>query len=109
MTAAPEELSVHEEEGFLVCNLRPGRSRTADEAVGFVLLPVLVASTLAATTYVLVYLGIAVSGDRVHLQPLLYEMNSEMKVCMWHSSVRNYMKIKVFIHVAVVYKCCIVL
>ncbi|MEZ4317137.1 MAG: hypothetical protein R3F61_06525 [Myxococcota bacterium] len=62
MTASPEELSVHEEEGLVVCTLRPGRSRTADEAVGFFLLPVLVASTLVAIAYVVTYLSIAMSG-----------------------------------------------
>lgn len=61
--SAPEELSVHEEEGFLVCSLRPGRSRTADEAVGFFLLPVLMASTVSASVYVAVYLGVALAGS----------------------------------------------
>lgn len=57
------ELSVVEDGPRMVCVVRPGRSRTADEAVGFVLLPILVASVTATTAYVLVYLAVAVSGS----------------------------------------------
>jgi hypothetical protein len=60
--APPEELDVHEEDEYLVARILPGRSRSADEAVGFFLLPVLVASTVIASLYVVVYLGIALAG-----------------------------------------------
>jgi len=63
MSTAPPELAVHEEQGFLVCTLSPGRSRSADDAVGFFLLPILIGSTVAATSYLVLYLGIAWMGD----------------------------------------------
>lgn len=60
---ATEELAVEADGPRMVCTLKPGRSRTADEAVGFVLLPVLVASVLATLAYVLVYVSVAVLGS----------------------------------------------
>ncbi len=53
---------MHEEEDVLIARLLPGRSRSADEAVGFFLLPILVASTVIATLYLVVYLAIALAG-----------------------------------------------
>ena len=76
MTPPPPGVELRDEGGGQIFVVQPLRSRSADEAVGFVLLPILQCLVAVAMAYLLTSMGIAVAGHdpafHMHrLQPAL--------------------------------------